>query len=48
MVNETISTYINRKEVLPMKKMIAVFVALFVLVCSFSALAENIPVIGIS
>ncbi len=31
-----------------MKKMIAVFVALFVLVCSFSALAENIPVIGIS
>lgn len=48
MVNETISTYINRKEVLPMKKMIAVFVALFVLVCFFSALAENIPVIGIS
>ena len=48
MVNETISTYINRKEVLPMKKMIAVFVALFVLVCSFSALAESVPVIGIS
>ena len=48
MVNEAISTYINRKEVLPMKKMIAVFVALFVLVCSFSALAESVPVIGIS
>lgn len=48
MVNETISTYINRKEVLPMKKMIAVFAALFVLVCSFSALAESVPVIGIS
>lgn len=48
MVNETISTYINRKEVLPMKKMIAVFVALFVLICSFSALAESVPVIGIS
>ena len=31
-----------------MKKMIAVFVALFVLVCSFSALAESVPVIGIS
>ena len=48
MVNEIISTYINRKEVLPRKKMIAVFVALFVLVCSFSALAESVPVIGIS
>ena len=31
-----------------MKKMTAVFVALFVLVCSFSALAESVPVIGIS
>ena len=31
-----------------MKKMIAVFVALFVLACSFSALAESVPVIGIS
>ena len=48
MVNETISTYINRKEVLPMKKMIAIIAALFVLVCSFSALAESVPVIGIS